>query len=67
LSTPHHAAFELGRGTLQNSRRAVFPVTLYEAVAEGPAFGYSSSMELVREEDTWRVAVLPRSSDNYEF
>ena len=65
LSNPHHAAFELGRGTLAAHNRAVFPVTLYEFVTgESAAFSYSSSLELVREGESWRVSKLPQSSDN---
>ena len=67
LSNPHHSAFELAHGTLPSPTRAIFPVTLYEGVTREPAFGYSSSIELVREADSWRVSILPKSSDNYEY
>jgi len=64
ISNPHHQAFELQRGELI-ANRAVFPVTLYELYSgESTANSYASSIELVREGESWHVSKLPKSSDN---
>ena len=65
LSNPHHLSFEIGPGKEINSKRFVFPVTLYEYYTGEPkAFKYKSKIELIREGDSWRVDVLPLTADN---
>ena len=65
ISNPHHHSFEIGQGKEINPRRFVFPVTLYEYYTGDPkAFKYESKIELIREGDSWRVNVLPVTSDN---
>lgn len=65
LSNPHHHSFEIGSGKRINTERFSFPVTLYEYYTGEPkAFQYKSKIELVRERDSWRVNVLPLTSDN---
>ena len=65
LSNPHHFSFEIEPGKQINPKRFVFPVTLYEYYTGEPkAFKYKSKIELIREGDSWRVDVLPLTSDN---
>ena len=67
LSNPHHQSFEIGRGKEVRSGRFAFPVTLYEAYhGESKGWGYASTIEVVRDGETWRVDRLPRTSDNSE-
>ncbi|MBI5076337.1 MAG: hypothetical protein HZB62_14385 [Nitrospirae bacterium] len=67
LSNPRHISFEIGNGKEINSKRIVFPVILYEYYSgESKAFQYKSKIELVKEGDSWRVDVLPSTSDNNE-
>lgn len=67
LSNPHHISFEIGKGKEINSKRIVFPVTLYEYYTGEPkAFQYKSKIEIIKEGDSWRVNVLPKSSDTEE-
>jgi hypothetical protein len=65
LSNPHHHSFEIGSGKEINPELFSFPVTLYEYYTGEPkAFKYNSKIELVREDNLWRVDVLPLTSDN---
>ena len=65
LSNPHHLSFEIGRGKKINSKRFTFPVTLFEYYTGEPkAFQYKSKIEVIKEGDSWRVDVLPTTSDN---
>lgn len=65
LSNPHHSSFEIGKGKELNSKRVIFPVILYEYYTGEPnAFLYKSKIELIKEEGSWRVDVLPITSDN---
>jgi hypothetical protein len=65
LSNPHHHSFEIGSGKETDPERFSFPVTLYEYYTGEPkAFKYKSKIELIREGDSWRVDVLPLTSDN---
>lgn len=67
LSNPHHLSFEIGKGREISSKRFVFPVTLFEYYTGEPkAFKYKSKIEVIREGDSWRVDVLPTTSDNEE-
>lgn len=64
LSDPHHLSFEIGKGKITNSKRAVFPVVLYEYYYGGKrAFKYTSKIVVVKDGASWRVDVLPKSSD----
>jgi len=65
VSNPHHHSFEIGSGKEINPKRFSFPVTLYEYyTGESKAFKYKSKIELIREDDRWRVDVLPLTADN---
>lgn len=65
LSNPHHLAFEIGEGKEINSKRFAFPVTLFEYYTGEPkAFQYKSNIEVIKEGDSWRVDVLPTTSDS---
>jgi hypothetical protein len=65
LSNPHHLSFEIGKGKEINSKRYAFPVTLFEYYTGEPkAFQYKSKIEVIKEGDSWRVDVLPTTSDN---
>jgi hypothetical protein len=65
LSNPHHSSFEIGKGKIINSNRVVFPVTLYEYyTGESKAFQYNSKIEIIKEDTSWRVSVLPTTSEN---
>jgi hypothetical protein len=67
LSNPHHISFEISEGKKINSKRFAFPVTLFEYNTNDPkAFRYKSKIEIVKEGDSWRVDVLPDSSDTEE-
>ena len=67
LSNPHHISFEISEGRKINSKRFVFPVTLFEYYTNDlKAFRYKSKIEIVKEGDSWRVDVLPYSSDTEE-
>jgi hypothetical protein len=65
LSNPHHLSFEIGKGKEINSKRFAFPVTLFEYYTGEPkAFQYKSKIEVIKEGDSWRINVLPTTSDN---
>jgi len=65
LSNPHHLSFEIGPGEQIDLKRFAFPVTLYEHYTGEPkAFKYKSKIEIVQQADSWRVDVLPLTSDN---
>lgn len=67
LSNPHHHSFEIGAGNKINSKRWSFPVTLYEHYTGEPyAFKYESKIEVVHDDDAWRVDVLPITADAME-
>ena len=65
ISRPYHAGFEIGRGTAHNHRYS-FPVTLYDDTGdfETGAYRASSTIELVRERNRWKVSRLPDSPDD---
>jgi hypothetical protein len=59
LSNPHHQAFEIGVGRSRGGRY-VFPIVLYEYYSGEPtAFRVVTTLEAVREGETWKVAHLP--------
>jgi hypothetical protein len=65
LSNPHHAAFEISKGRQLGARRYAFGVTLFErADGMATAGGYSSTIEMVLEEQQWRVDRLPRTPES---
>jgi hypothetical protein len=65
LSNPHHHSFEIGPGKAINSKRTSFSVILYEYyTGEREAFKYKGHIELVLDGDSWKVDVLPATSDN---
>ncbi len=65
LSNPHHQAFILAGGVRQAGDRYAFAVTLYELyTGENRGSAYTSTLEVVREGQVWRIDRLPRSSDN---
>ena len=65
LSNPHHHSFEIGPGKEVNPKRFSFPVTLYEYYTGEPkAFKYKSKIEVIQEGGSWRVDLLPITSDN---
>lgn len=64
ISAPHHQAFEISSGRKIHADRYSFPVTLYEyADGDKGGFSYRSALELVRENEGWRVDKLPKSSN----
>jgi hypothetical protein len=64
VSNPHHHSFEIGTGMTINPRRLSFSVTLYEYyTGDSKAFQYKSKIELVQDGDSWRVDVLPITSE----
>ena len=66
LSNPHHQAFEIWGGQ-GSANHYIFQVTLYE-IATGQAMGdaFTSTIELVKFGNAWRVDRLPKSADNQE-
>jgi hypothetical protein len=65
LSNPHHAAFEICKGRRLGARRYAFGVILFErADGMATAGGYSSTIEMVLEEQQWRVDRLPRTPES---
>ncbi len=65
LSNPHHLSFEIGSGKEINPKRFSFPVILYEYyTGEAKAYKYKSKIEIVLEGESWRVDLLPITSDN---
>lgn len=65
LSNPHHQAFEIGRGEKVGSNRFKFPVVLYELyIGETTGYAYSSTVQVIKDSEGWRIDVLPKSSDN---
>jgi hypothetical protein len=64
LSNPRHISFEIGKGKIVNSKRTSFPVVLYEYyTGEKTAFQYKSAIEIIKEDDSWLVDLLPTTSD----
>jgi hypothetical protein len=65
LSNPHHISFEIGKCREINSNRFAFTVTLFEHyTGERNADKYRSTLEVIKEEGSWRIDVLPTSSDS---
>jgi len=64
ISRPYHSGFEIGRGTAHHHRYS-FSVTLYDDTGdfETGAYRASSTIELVRERNRWKVSRLPDSPD----
>jgi hypothetical protein len=66
LSNPHHMAFEINSGRIKIGKGFLFDVTLYELVTYSECSKkYSSTIEVIKENNEWRIDILPRSSDNF--
>jgi hypothetical protein len=64
LSNPRHQAFDVSAGIRRDSDRYAFPVTLFELYSgEARGHEWSDTLEVVRDDDGWRVDRLPRSAD----
>jgi hypothetical protein len=64
VSNPHHHSFEISSGKTINSKRISFPVILYEHYTGEPkALKYKSRIEIVNDGDSWRVDILPITSE----
>lgn len=63
-SNPGHQAFDVAAGIRRSADRYAFPVTLFE-LYQGADHGdeISDTLEVVRDDDGWRVDRLPRSAD----
>ncbi len=65
LSNPHHQAFTIIEGYKKKEECYVFSVVLSElATGEENGYLYTGSLEVIKENNYWRINRLPKSSDN---
>ena len=63
VSNPRHLSFEISTGKMINANRLSFPVILYDHyTGEQRGLRYKSRIEIVLDDGSWMVDVLPVTS-----